>query len=111
MFTFFIKEENWKVFGTLKSLKYKASPISSEGLEVRLSLTFSRKEKWVIDTKEEFVENFYSFEYSANLHSISDTNGSDDEEDNDYETITLETEDVEDEIDEPEQIDLEIDMN
>ena len=42
---------------------------------------------------------------------VSDTNGSDDEEDNDYETITLETEDVEDEIDEPEQIDLEIDMN
>ena len=50
---FFIKEENGKVFGTLKVL---------------LSLTFSCKEKWVIDTVEEFIENFNSFEYSGNLH-------------------------------------------
>ena len=40
-----------------------------------------------------------------------DTNDSDDEEDNDYQTITLWTEDVGEEIDEPEQIDLEIDKN
>ena len=31
---FFIKEEDGKVFGTLKSLKYKASPIPSGGLEL-----------------------------------------------------------------------------
>ena len=37
---FFIKEENGKVFGTLKSLKYNASPIRSGGFEVPLSLTF-----------------------------------------------------------------------
>ena len=30
---FFIKEENGKFFGTLKSLKYKASPIPSGRLE------------------------------------------------------------------------------
>ena len=66
---FFLKEENGKVFGTLKVLKYKISPIPSGGLEVPLSLKFSCKEKWVIDTMEEFVENFYSFEYSGNLYS------------------------------------------
>ena len=38
---FFIKEENGKVFGRLKSLKYKMSPIPSGGLEVPLSLTFN----------------------------------------------------------------------
>ena len=60
---------------------------------------------------DEFVDNSYSFEYSGNLHSTDDTNDSDDEEDNDYQTITLWTEDVGEEIDEPEQIDLEIDKN
>ena len=34
---FFIKEENGKAFGTLESLKYKASPMPSRGLEVPLS--------------------------------------------------------------------------
>ena len=58
---------------------------------------------------EEFV-NFSSFEYSGNLHSTNNTNNSDDEEDN-GQTITLETEDVEEEIDESEQIALEIDKN
>ena len=58
---------------------------------------------------EEFV-NFSSFEYSGNLHSTNNTNNSDDEKDN-GQTITLETEDVEEEIDESEQIALEIDKN
>ena len=106
---FFIKEENGKVLGTSKSLKFKVSPILSGGLEVPLSLTFSCKEKWVIDTMEEFVEN--SFECSGNLPSTDDTNASNDEEDNDYYTITLGMEDVKEEKDEPEQVDLKIDNN
>ena len=72
-------------------------PISSGGLEAPRSLTFSCKEKWVIDTTEEFLENFYSFEFSGNLHSTDDSNDSDDKEDNDYQAITLETEDLEEE--------------
>ena len=39
------------------------------------------------------------------------TNDGDYEEDNDYQTITLEMEDVEEEIDEPQQTDFEIDKN
>lgn len=39
------------------------------------------------------------------------TNDGDDEEDNGYQTITLETEDVEEEIDEPQQTDFEIDKS
>ena len=60
---------------------------------------------------EEFVENFYSFEYSSNLHSADDTNDSNEVQGNDYQTITLETEDVEEEMDETKQTDLENDKN
>ena len=84
---FFIKEENGKVFGTPKSLKYKTSPIPSGGLEVPLSLTFSCKEKWVVDTMEEFIQNFYTFEYSGN--QSLDTSASEDEDEDDYQTIML----------------------
>ena len=75
---FFIKEEHGKVFGPLKSLKYHASQTPFGGLEVPLSLTFSRKEKWVVDTMEKFIQNFYTFEYSGN-QSV-DTSDSEDEE-------------------------------
>ena len=75
---FFIKEEHGKVFGTLKLLKYEASSTPFEGLEVPLPLTFSRKEKWVADTMEKFIQNFYTFEYSGN-QSV-DTRDSEDEE-------------------------------
>ena len=60
---------------------------------------------------KQFIEKFYPLEYSGNLHSTDDTNDSNEEIGNDYRTITPEAEDVEEEIDEPEQIDLEIDQN
>ena len=60
---------------------------------------------------EEFAENLYSFEYSGTLHSTDDTNDNDDEEDKNYPPITVETEDVEEGINEPEQINLGIDKN
>ena len=107
MFIFFIKEENGKIFVTVKSLKYKVSPIPSGGLEVPLSLTFLCKEKWVVDTMEKFIQNFYTFEYSGN-ESV-DTSSSEDEEEDDYQTIVLEPENEEDEYREksqPDKIDL-----
>ena len=72
-------------------------PIPSRRLGVPLSLTFSCKGRWVIDTMKEFVENFYSFEYS-NIHSTDDTNDNDDEKNNDYQTITPKTEDEEEDL-------------
>ena len=109
---FVIKEENGKVFGTLKQLKYKASPITSGGLEVPLSLTISCKDKLVVDTMEEFIQNFYTFEYSGN-QSV-DTNDSEDEEEDDCQTIVLEPEIEEDEEkgkSQSDKIDLEIDKD
>ena len=60
---------------------------------------------------KQFIEKLYRLEYSGNLHSTDDTNDSNEEIGNDYRTITPEAEDVEEEIDEPEQIDLGIDQN
>ena len=56
MFISFIKQEGRRVYGKLKSLKYKPSPIVSGDLEVPLSLKFESQDKWVTDTIEEFAE-------------------------------------------------------
>ena len=69
---FFIKQEGGKVNGKLNSLKYKASPILSGGLEVPLSLKFKCDEKWVLDAMEEFVDNFYSYDFAGNLVNDED---------------------------------------
>ena len=109
---FLIKEENVKAFGTLKLLKYKASSILSGRLEVPLSLTFSCQEKRVVDTMEELIQNFYTFEYSRN--QSNDTSDNKDKEKDDYQTIVLEPESEEDEGRKKSQsnkIDLEIDKN
>ena len=71
----FIKGINWKVIGTLTSLKYNVTPFPSGGLEAP-------------------VGKFYRFEYSGDLHSTDDTNSNNDNN-NDYHTITFETEDAE----------------
>ena len=80
---FFIKEENGNVSETLKSLKHKLSPIPSGGLEVPLLLKFSAKDKWVVDTIDEFVLNFYSY------GNLSIVNNEDDDEDEDNFQVTM----------------------
>ena len=64
---FFIKQEGGRVYGKLKPLKYKPSPIPSGGLEVPLLLKFESQDKWVKDTMEEFVETFYFFDFPGDL--------------------------------------------
>ena len=64
---FFIKQEGGRLYGKLKSLKYKPSLILSGGLEVPLLLRSESQDKWVKDTMEEFVENFYSFDFAGDL--------------------------------------------
>ena len=53
---FFIKQEDGRFYGKLKSLKYKRSLIPLGGLEVSLLLKFESQVKWVTDTMEDFVE-------------------------------------------------------
>ena len=77
---FFIKQERDRVYGKLKSLKYKTSPIPSGGLEVPLK--FESQDKWVTDAMEKFVENLYSFNFAGDL-VVND----EDEEEIDFEII------------------------
>ena len=75
---FFIKQEGGAVNGFLKSLQYKPSPIPSAGLEVPLLLKFSCSEEWVCDALKEFVETFYSYDFTGH---IVDDDKSDEESD------------------------------
>ena len=107
---FFVKEENGKVFGTLQSLKYKTSPIPSGRLEIPFLSTFSCKEKWVVHTIEEFIQNFCGCRGNQSVGTID----SEDEEEDDYQTIVLEPENEEDgerEKSQSDKIDLEIDKD
>ena len=70
----------------MNSLKYKASPIPSGGLEVPLSRTFKCDEKWVLDSMEEFVDNFYSYDFAGNLVHDED----EDDESVDFDTVVRE---------------------
>ena len=64
---FFIRQEGGRVYGKLKSLKYKPSLIPSGGLEVSLLLKFASQDKWVTDAMDEFVKNFHSFDFAGDL--------------------------------------------
>ena len=88
---FFIKQEGVRVYGKLKSLKYKLSPIPSGGLEVPLLLKFESQDKWVTDAMAEFVENFY-FDFARDL-VVND----EDEEGIEFETLDIENSNADDE--------------
>ena len=49
-----IKQQSGRVYGKLKSLKYKPFLIPSEGLEVPLLIEFESQDKGVTDAVEEF---------------------------------------------------------
>ena len=91
---FFIKQEGGRVYGKLKSLKYEPSPIPSGGLQVPLLLKFESQDKWVTDTMEEFLENFYSFDFAGDL-VVNDK----DEEEINFETLGIENWNKHDESD------------
>ena len=66
---FFIKKENGKITGNVKSLNYKPSPIPSAGLEIPLQLTFSCPVEWVRDKMKDFIDNFYSYDFTGILRN------------------------------------------
>ena len=66
---FFIRKENGKTTGSVKSLNYKPSPIPSGGLEIPLQLTFSCPVEWVQDKMKDFIDNFYSYDFNRILHN------------------------------------------
>ena len=82
MFTSSLKKEDGRVYGKLKSLKQKPSPVPSGGLEVPLLLKFEDQDKWVTDTMQKFVENLHSFNFAGDL-----VVNNEDEEEIDFETL------------------------
>ena len=74
---FFIKKENGKITGNVKSLNYKPSPIPSGGLEIPLQLTFSCPVEWVQDKMKDFIDNFYSYDFTGILHNDESSDDSD----------------------------------
>jgi len=66
------------VTGVLKSVNYKPSPILSGGPEVPLLLTFSCPQKWARDKMKEFIEDFYSFDFTG-IQCDTDNSSSDED--------------------------------
>jgi len=69
---FFVKQEEGTATGVKKSVNYKPSPIPSGGLEVPLLLTFSCPQKLFRDKMKEFIEDFYSFDFTG-IHYDTDS--------------------------------------
>ena len=95
---FFIKKENGKITGNVKSLNYKPSPIPSGGLEIPLQLTFSCPVEWVRDKMKDFTDNFYSYDFTGILRNDESSDDSDIE-------IDLESVDVVEDDDDKEEAD------
>ena len=95
---FFIKKENWKITGNIKLLNYKSSPIPSGGLEIPLQLTFSCPVEWVRDKMKDFIDDFYSYDFTGILHNDESSDDSDIE-------IDLESVDVVEDDDDEEEAD------
>ena len=73
---FFIKKENEKITGNAKSLNCKPSPISS-GTEIPLQVTFSCPVEWVRDKMKDFIDNFYSYDFTGILCNDESSDDSD----------------------------------
>ena len=74
---FFIKKENGKITGNVKSLNYKPLPIPSGGLEILQQLTFSCPVEWVRDKMKDFLDDFYSYDFTGILHNDESSDDSD----------------------------------
>ena len=58
-------------------LNYKSSPIPSGGFEIPLQLTFSRPVEWVRDKMKDFIDDFYSYDFTGILHNDESSDESD----------------------------------
>ena len=74
---FFIKTEDGKLIGHVRSLTNRPSPIPSGGLEMPLQLTFTCDNKLTLDLMNGCVKSLYDWNYTA---LVQDNNDEDDEE-------------------------------
>ena len=96
--TFSSKKKNGKITSNVNQLNYKASPIPSGGLEIPLQLTFSCPMEWVRDKMKDFIDDFYTYDFTGILHNDKSSDDSDIE-------IDLEKVDVVEDDDDKEEAD------
>ena len=66
-----------KITDNLNSLNYKPSTIPSGGLEIPLQLTFSCPVEQVRDKMKDFIDDFYSYDFTGILHNDESSDKSD----------------------------------
>ena len=84
---FFIKTEDGKVIGHVKSLTYRPSPIPSGGLEIPLQLTFTCDDKLNLDLMNGFVKSLYDWNYTGLVQDNNDQDDDEEESDSDADFV------------------------
>ena len=84
---FFIKTEDGKVIGHVKSLTYRPSPIPSGGLEIPLQLTFTCDDKLTLDLMNGFVKSLYDWNYTGLVQDNNDQDDYEEESDSDADFV------------------------
>ena len=79
----------------MKSLNYQPSPGPWGVLEIPLLLTFSCPEEWVQNKMKDFINDFYTYDFTGIIHNDDSSDESDIE-------IDLERSEKEDDIEEAE---------
>ena len=89
-------------------LNYKSSPIPPGGLEIPLQLTFSCPMEWVRDKLKDFIDDFYSYDFTGILHSDESSDDSDIEID--LESVDVVEDDDDEEADKMKPVSSVVDM-
>ena len=86
---FFIKTEDGKVNGHVKSLTYRPSSIPSGGLEIPLKLTFSYGQRETLDIMNAFINSLYDWNYTDIVNpEENEENDEENTDDEDFVTAT-----------------------
>ena len=89
-YVYLFKQKGGVVNSLSKSLNYKPSLIPCGGLEVPLMLTFSCSDEWILKTLKDFVETFYTYDFTRLVANINSDENNDFEIDLDVEAPTEE---------------------
>ena len=89
-------------------LNYKSSPIPPGGLEIPLQLTFSCPMEWVRDKMKDFIDDFYTYDFTGILHNDKSSDDSDIEID--LESVDVVEDDDDEEADKMKPVSSVVDM-
>ena len=76
-FTSSSKKKGGRISGNVKPLNFKLLPIPSEGIVVPLLFTFSYPAEWVWNKMKDFINDFYTYEFTGIIHKDDSPDESD----------------------------------